>query len=236
MEGLAANLRFVHENKGQVIYAAEDVPVTRSLHNDVLSRFKLFYWNKSVLSNPEYRGQKFSKGAIDGKLIALAQEVHQHYNNVHSTEIWTEDTLVSTLLQIQYFWKAGIFQSKDDALEVLEAMREMVENMSAQAEFGHKSGNYVEDDQKNFVLYNCEVLVGNNCVRLQTPGQVVSVISFNSFNTLSTTNPHFNNEINSWLVNLMKKSTKISDVSDIQRFQFFKNLYEQIDNSVAAIG
>lgn len=236
MQGLAANLRFVAENKGEVIYAAEDVPVTRSLHNDILSRFKLFYWNKSVLSNPEYRGQKFSPGAIDGSLIALAQEINEHYNKISSTEIWTEDTLNSTLTQIQYFWRAGIFQEKEDALELLEAMKEMVELMSAQAEFGHKSGKYVEDEQKNFVLFNCEVLVGNNCVRLQTPGQVVSVISFNSFNTLTTTNPHFNDEINSWLVNLMKKSNQISDVSDIQRFQFFKKLFEQIDKTVEAIG
>jgi hypothetical protein len=236
MESVCASLRFVADNKGEVTYAAEDVPVISSLRSDALARFKLFYWNKSVLSNPDYRSEKFSKGLIDGKLLALAQEINDHYNKIPSTEIWTEDTLKSTLMQIQYFWKAGIFKDKDDALEILHALREMVEHLNLQAEFGHKSGKFVEDDQKNFVLFNCEVLVGNNCVRLQTEGQTVSVISFNSFNTLTTTNPHFNDEINSWLVNLMKKSNQISDVSDIQRFQFFKQLFSQIDESIEAIG
>jgi len=236
MHVLNENLKRVGDARGDVIYAAEDVPVIRSLANDILSRFKLFYWNKSVLNNPEYRGERFSPGAIDGSLISLAQDINRHYSHINSTEIWTEETLNSSLLQVLYFWNAGIFQNKNDALEVLEAMRDMVNTMSTQAEFGHKSGKYVEDEDKNFVLYNCEVLVGNNCVRLEAAGQVVTVISFNSFNTLTTTNPHFNDETNSWLINLMKKSNKISDVSDIQRFQFFKKLTEQIDKAVETIG
>lgn len=236
MNVLVDNLEQVVAHKGEVIYAAEDVPVIRSLNNDVLARFKLFYWHKSVLSNPEYRGERFSTGAIDGSLLAMAQRVNTLYSQIQSTEIWTEETLNSTLLQVQYFWKAGIFQNKNDALEVLQGVREMVDEMNAQAEFGHKSGKYVEDEQKNFVLFNCEVLVGNNCVRLKTPGGEVSIISFNSFNTLTTTNPHFNEEINSWLINLMKKSNQISDVSDIQRFQFFKKLFDEIDRTIEWIG
>ncbi len=55
-------------------------------------------------------------------------------------------------------------------------------------------------------------------------------ISHNTFNSISTDNINFCKETKSWMENLIRKSTKINDVSEKHRYQFFRLMYEKIEN------
>ena len=54
-------------------------------------------------------------------------------------------------------------------------------------------------------------------------------LAYNTFNKISTTNQPFGEEINNWLLNLIRKSTPISEVSEKQRYQFFKKLHKGLE-------
>ena len=65
--------------------------------------------------------------------------------------------------------------------------------------------------------------------------QIVSYITFNTLNSLTTTNRQFCEEIEHWMKNLIKKSTLISGISEKQRFQFFNKIYKSIDLAIERI-
>jgi hypothetical protein len=60
-----------------------------------------------------------------------------------------------------------------------------------------------------------------------------SYISFNTLNSLTTSNPEFCGEIEHWLKNLEKKSTLISGVAEKQRYRFFNKMYKHVDDLMA---
>jgi hypothetical protein len=48
---------------------------------------------------------------------------------------------------------------------------------------------------------------------------------------MTTTNTLFVNEAEEWLKNLIKKSIQISGVGEKQRNQYFKKLYDKLENT-----
>jgi len=122
--------------------------------------------------------------------------------------------------------------SKEQALELIHEYRrsiEMVQNMAAN---GKKNP---EDSGETFRMYHCELVLGTNCVFSTVDNIKYSTISFNNLNSLYTTNVRFGEEIESWLRNLEKKSILISGVAEKQRYQFFKRMFERIDESAKYI-
>ena len=61
--------------------------------------------------------------------------------------------------------------------------------------------------------------------------RLVFFISHNTFNSISTDNESFCDETALWMQNLIRKSTPINDVSEKHRFQFFRSLFEKIDEA-----
>lgn len=217
--------------KKELIFAAEDVPIFHHFSFPLLSAFKLFYWNKSILNAPSLEGKKFDPALIPQELIALGDEIYSLYQNVPSVEIWTDDTLNSTLKQIEYYMESGLFLDKAQALSVCDQVAAMVAGIQRQAEHSVKfSGeNPPPGLEPNYTLYNSELMVGNNCI-LVTMGSTKAVyLSHNTFNSMVTINPAFCEETERWLRNLSKKSIPISGVSEKQRYRFFKILFDKVD-------
>src|SRR5690606_18392516 len=105
----------------------------------------------------------------------------------------------------------------------------MVQSM---AETGRKN---ISDQTETFSLYSSEVVLGTNCIYVSNGEVNYSYISFNSVNSLTTTNADFCEETENWLRNLQKKSTLISGVSEKQRYQFFSRMFGTIDSYTEAV-
>ena len=82
--------------------------------------------------------------------------------------------------------------------------------------------------QQNYTLYCSELMIGNNCILVRIGNNSVSYISYNTFNSMTTTNQAFNDETDRWLRNLIRKSIPISGVSEKQRFRFFRMMNDKI--------
>lgn len=208
-----------------ILYAADDVPIWHHFSEESLIAFKLFYWLKTILCDKDYVDESFDEAMIPKELIETAKELLSYYDQTNSSEIWTEDTLNSTLKQVEYFWESGFFKSKEDALKICKCIENEMTTLKKKAAASSK----VPNGRENFKMYRSEVMVGNNSVLVNIAGTKLAYVSYNTFNVITTTNTEFVQETEDWLVNLTKKSILISGVSEKQRNQFFKILFDKIE-------
>ena len=218
------------ENK-KIFYIAEEVPIFYSFFSKKLTAFKLFYWQRSVLNIQEYQPKKFSWDLIPANLIDLAHNAYQEFLKVPSTEVWTNETILAGLRQIYFYFESGLV-SKEIALELIDDYKAMAEMLNHNAASGRKN---ISDANETFVLYQSDIILGTNCIYLQMGDSRYSYISFNTMNSLATSNAEFCEEIEHWMKNLERKSNLISGIAEKQRYQFFNHMFKTIDDYVQKI-
>jgi hypothetical protein len=225
------------ESDRHVIFAAEDIPVFQHFAHPFLTAFKIFYWNKSILNSKGYEDNKFDTTHVDSELLQIASDIYERYAKVSSIEIWSDDTVTSTLKQIEFYWDAGAFKSKEDALKVCEELNLLFVRINKQAEMNVKldRNNKPTSVEPNYFLYHSDVMIGNNCVLSVMGGMKAAYISYHTFNVMLTTNANFCNETDLWLKNLIKKSNLISGVAEKQRYRYFKKANEALKKLVEKI-
>lgn len=212
-----------------ILYASDDVPPWHHFTNDELICFKIFYWQKSILNAPEFQNKDFDTALIPEEYIEQAKEMLNDYNKITSTEIWTEDTLNSTLKQVEYFWESGFFKNKETAIRMCDHISEEIDLLKLKAEKQSKLVAKHESGETNFTLYQSEVMVGNNSILVTIGNHKIAYLSNNTFNMMSTLNTGFIEESDLWLKNLTHKSILISGVNEKQRNRFFKVLKDKIE-------
>jgi hypothetical protein len=210
----------------EVIFAAEDIPIFHHFSQPELTAFKMFYWNKSILNAKDFEDKKYDNNLIDDELKSIAADIFDQYSKVPSIEIWSDDTANSTIKQIEFYWEAGIFKSKDDALLICDQVSKMLERIKRQAELNIKldANDKPTSTENNYALYHSDVMIGNNCVLVTTSGIKSTYLSYHTFNTILTNNAGFCNETDLWLKNLIRKSNLISGVAEKQRYRYFKRI------------
>lgn len=211
-----------NSKNGQVIYMADDIPLTHHFHYKEQAAFKMFYWLQSILNEPSLLGKKFAPDLIDEELLNLAQQVGELYEQVPSIEIWTDDSANSTLKQIAYYWESGLFEDKKMAFRIVEQMLEMFTKTQKQAEMESKTLTA----HKNYQIYQSEIQVGNNCILVYFGDVRLALVRHQTINTLSTSNPNFCEETEVFLKNIMRKSILISGTAERQRYQFFQKIQQ----------
>lgn len=230
LTGLLMQLERLQKSEdAKIIYAAEEIPIFHSFFSKELAAFKLFYWQRSVLNIPAYQTKKFDWDVISEKQLEITDKIHKTYLKIPSTEIWTDETINTTIKQIEYYFESGAFKEKEDAITILQELKKMAQAINQYAEEENKSKN------SSFNLYNSDLVIGTNCIHVTVAGSVISYISFNTMNSLTTSNNQFCEEIEHWMKNLIKKSTLISSIAEKQRFQFFSKAYKAIDNCIDRI-
>jgi hypothetical protein len=224
------NLIAKHDNV-RLIYASQDIPLYHNFYSESLSRFKFFYWLRSIVNVEEFQNQPFREEAIDNELIKLGKELYNVYTRVPSEEIWTEITPVSLFKQVEFCWSSGLFISKDQALNVCNEIKNTFSRIEQQAQSGIKidADGKPAGFKKNYSLYMSEIEIGNNCILTQVGDHQSVYLTFNTFNKIVTANNTFSEEVYKWLNTLISKSTPISEVSEKHRYQFFKKLNKGLE-------
>lgn len=218
------------KNDAHLYYAAEDIPVFYHFRFKELSRFKFFYWNKSIL-NTEMKALRYSEFQLSDSEIEKLEQVSSLSSEINTTEIWTEETIKSTLQQIKFYWDAGFFDQLNDALQVCIELSDMIKVIENQAEIGLKKGKN-SFTSASFTLYLSDLMIGNNAVYLESFDSNAVFLGYNSFNFIRTRNKDFARQNKRWMENIIKKSTLISLTGEKQRNQFFKKMYKQIEELI----
>ena len=96
----------------KIVYACEGIPIFYYFNFEELTRFKLFFWEKSVLEIPEMKSKGYSQLPVDDGMIKQAKELVKLYNTIPVTEIWNDETVNGNIKQLEFAWDTGMFAKK----------------------------------------------------------------------------------------------------------------------------
>lgn len=209
----------------RIMMTAMDLPYFRQFGFKSLSRFKLFFWQRSVLNLPEYATKKYDANESMGEYEEITDRIYQNYHGIASTEIWAPETLDSTIKQVQYYVESGLFVDRASAYLICDDIEALLTKLEGEAQLGRKliqtKGGTISSA---FEMYQSDIYMSNNCIQAFKDGRIYTYVSFNSFNSLMSFSPHFSEECNRWIEQIRLKSILLSEVSEKLRYQFFKSL------------
>ncbi|MGB1037744.1 MAG: helix-turn-helix domain-containing protein, partial [Bacteroidia bacterium] len=121
-----------------ITMTAMDLPYFRQFGFKSLSRFKLFFWQRSVLNMEEFVQKKFDANDHLGEYEDITDRIYVNYHGVPSTEIWAPETLDSTIKQVQYYLESGLFENKESALQICDDTEALLSKLESEAQLGRK--------------------------------------------------------------------------------------------------
>ncbi|MFT4597798.1 MAG: hypothetical protein ACJAR8_000367 [Bacteroidia bacterium] len=214
----------------KIVMTAMDLPYFRQFGFKSLSRFKLFFWQRSVLNLPDYATKKYDADESLGEYEEITDRIYQNYHGVPSTEIWAPETLDSTIKQVQYYLESGLFVNKQSAINICDDIEALLTKLESEAQLARKLIQTKEGTiSSSFEMYQSDIFLSNNCIQAFKDGRTYTYVSFNSFNSLMSFSPHFSEECNRWIDQIRLKSILLSEVSEKLRYQFFKRLREKLE-------
>lgn len=223
LTGIAGALQNMATKKsGHISMTAMDLPYFRQFGYKSLSRFKLFFWQRSVLNLESHRHKKFDSDEVIEDYEDIVDLINLYYHGVPSYEIWAPETMESTIKQVQYYVDSGLFESERDFENICDDLEDLLDKLEREAETGKKTilnehGSFTS----SFKMYQSDIFISNNCVQASIGNEVYTYITFNSFNHLMTYAPEFSEECKKWMDQMRSKSILLSEVSEKFRYQFF---------------
>lgn len=230
LKSILQNLLMVKEQGGTIYYSAKDLPMFHCFQIRELTKFKLFYWLKTMLSRRDFVGVKYSEFNPDPEHFQLCSEIHKTYAQINSVEIWNYETIHGLTSQISYYQTVG-FIKKEEANNVLKKIYELLEHLFIEAEMEHKSliGKRSLNQETNFKLFFNEVLAADNSIYAEMGDKKAAFMPHIILNYITTFDDDYCTYIKSVFESVMKKSTLISGVNEKDRSLFFNYNFDRIN-------
>lgn len=231
LSGLIQRLQVVAAAKEKsLFYLSKDIPVFHYFNSKPLFAFRYFFWMKTILQHPAYRDKTFSLTHVAPEIERKAAEVSRLYKDMPSTEIWNIEGINSMLAQIDHYREAGYINAPQDVALLYDGLRETIEHISNQAEWGCKflPGENPGVQPSNYNLFFNQVVMGDNTILVEMDGMRTVYINYDVLNYIATTNEAFCNDTYDKMQNMMRRATILSNVSEKQRRQFFNNMLNRI--------
>lgn len=208
----------------------KDIPIFHHFHFREIAAFKHFVWMKGIYNSPGFAHKKFSLKNYPSELFELGQKALHLYNHIDSVEIWSLETINSTMRQIDYYHESNLFEEEDDVIKIYEALEKLMTHLDRQATLGCKLnvGDTERTDKGSFQMYLNEIVIGDNSILACLDGTKISFIIHTVANVMMTRDMRFCENMYESVKNLMKRSTQISSVSERERSRFFKYLRKRI--------
>jgi hypothetical protein len=211
------------------VYEAEDIPPFHHFQFPELAAFKYFFWMRTILQYPDYNN--FFRRPSVKRFIATrpARAIIDTYNQIPSVEIWSVETLNSSLRQIEFYKDCRWFSRRRirDAT-VHDSSNMLISAYSRTGRIRRQSSRPVTSRRTawpEYQLFFNEVILGHNTI-LAEAGEEKSVFyqsrraELNDYTRLK----RFCDYTKLSLENIMRKSSLISSVSEKRRNRFFNVL------------
>ncbi len=217
-------------NSSMMYFEAKDIPPFHHFQFQQLAAFKYFFWMKTILAYPDLARENFESHRLAKPIGETGKKIIDAYNKIPSAEIWSVETINSTIRQVEYYREAGVFSKKETVAGLYNELNMLVEHIEKQAECGEKFSLHSKADgnKKNFQLYFNEVILGHNTILSVANNQKTVFINHGVLNYMITRDNLFCDHTHKSMQNIMKKSSLISSVSEKERNRFFNVLKEKI--------
>lgn len=202
----------------EMVYTARDIPIWHYLRKPELAAFKMFFWQKTVMGNPEFQKLIFEPDIIPKEMIHLGERIWKRYATVQSVEIWGAEALHNTLKQIQFYDECGFLKVRGQVSRLYDELADLLTLIQSEASDARKT------DGNTFNLYYNEVLTMDNSVFAKTRETQLTFINYNTTGLLVTRHNGFCERMHQYQTSLIKHSTLISGTAEKERIKFFSRL------------
>ena len=215
-------------------YETKDIPPFHHFQFPELANFKYFFWMKTILSYPEYSKMNYEDCNLKEIVKKTGLEIIRTYCKIPSVEIWSAETITSSIHQIEFYKESGIFKKKETVEAVYEELLKLVNHIEAEAEAGEK---YIYSEQpkgekNNYNIYFNEVFLGHNTILVEATGSKTVFINHGVLNYMVTRDKKFCDATLKSLENTIRKSSLISIVNEKERHRYFQSLRDKIEKKV----
>ncbi len=185
---------------------------------------------KSILYYESFRGLKFSLKDDYSSYQELGKKISNAFAEIPSTEIWSVESLTSTIRQIEFYKQADIFKTDEDVICLYEKLDELLDHLEYQAECGVKLkfGDKTVQTVHSFKMFVNELIMGDNMILVQAGPAQITYINHSVINYITTRDIAFNTYMKRTLDNITQKSVLISGVNEKDRLMFFNRLKGKI--------
>jgi hypothetical protein len=238
LKDILHNLKLVASfDQKEIIYLTKDFSIFHNFLNKPLFAFRYFFWMKSILQHPDFVSMKFSIDILPKEIEEIGQQIIRTYHTIPSIEIWNTECVNSTISQIEYYREAGYFTSEDAVEKIYNALWDTIEHLRLEAASGCKfyPGENPDLQKSNFQFYYNRVVLGDNTIMALLNGKKIVYLNYDVLNYMVTQDEKFCNDVYSKLLNLMRRATILSNVSEKQRNIFFNILSKKIPNHSTAL-
>ena len=228
-------LKVISQVEGSFIsYSARDLPSFHYYRFPELAAFKMFYWHRTQLHDPNYEGLNFDLDHLPSELqshLGTANQMWQYYSCIDSEELWSPETSNTILRQILYYYEARIFKKASQAILLIDQYQALLSTIQKEAEqarrFSHQElGSAVGG---HFSLYYNEESVMPNTIIVKIKEETMVFIGIDISTLMNTQDESFCKVIEGHHSRYKKKSTLLSGASEKVRNKLFSSFEEAAD-------
>lgn len=235
-EYLSTTLRnmtyFKNCKQNEFYYLCKDLPFFYHFFSKELAAFKYYFWMSTLIFFPEFRNKKVSVEEYPGSLFEIGKKTMNVYYQMNTFELWTLESINSTIRQIDYYVDGQMFSHNSDAFKVYEAIISFLNHLEQQAQLGYR---FLPDDPEkkpmgNFFMYFNEIVLPDNSMMAVMDNSKIAIMPHTAANYMMTRDIAYCENYYRYTHNLMKRSTLISQVSEKERTRFFRLMREKVQN------
>ena len=205
----------------EFVFTAQDIPFYHFVKYPELAYFRLFVWN-DILTRRNISYCKFCDELKKDRIISVYNEIYQAFLQTPSKEIWTKQTIYSTVRMLEYYFETEAFERKETVLLLLSQLESLLDTVRYFADSGYKG-------KTPFELYLCSVDLENNFMLIKNGEDLSCIVQLYAIKRMITYNEHLCAEIQKWMENLMLKSMLISGGASFkERRQFFNSAKRKV--------
>ena len=233
LSDLTKLLQFINNfSQKEVIYLTKDIPIFHNFYFKPLIAFRYFFWMKTIFQHPDYVTRTIDLNEVPPAIETMSKELIKCYTGIPSTEILNTESVNSIISQIEFYKDSGIFSSGADMKTVYEALKETIQHMKVQVEYGCKflPGENPHTKKTNFNFFYNRVVLGDTTILVKTGDTKTVYLNYDALNYMVTRDVSFCNQCDEDISNLMRRATVISQSSEKQRNIFFGILLAKIED------
>lgn len=205
----------------EFVYAAKDIPLFYFMKFENLQKFKIYTWLKLMDANFFSQRINFETFEIPEKIKQKGILLADVYNDVCSTEIWSNVTIHALLEQIIYFYQLEMI-SAESVLKICAEIMYMLQSIEKETTNEEKSNNIY------FKLYQNDLLIMNNSVYIKFSEQKILFLPYNILSYYYTQDERVCNNYEKSLELILKNSELLS-VNNKARNIFFNKMYKRVE-------
>ena len=210
----------------EMFFMAMDIPAPHFASYLDLTFFKIYTWVHSV-KNLQITYDEFVKSIDVNCLTDYYNKMRNAYKQIPSTEIWTNNTIEPILRLLDYHADLNCFEKKETLYLLCHQLLQLIAEIENNTENGYTEFN----GQKFFFkLYLSPIDIMNDFMVAKQDGVNVTSIKLYTINAILTSNDYFCNEVEKWMQNTMSKSLLLSGASAKERFKFFQEMKNKVNN------